>query len=160
MKRVTLTVNRKYPKEGYTIGELLIDGKYYCDTLEDKDRGLDCTMPLELISMRKVYGETAIPCGRFLLEFEWSPKFNNRRWAKDFGGKVIAVKDVYGFEGVKIHPFNRPEESLGCIGVGCNTIKGQITRSEETYLRLVEYLRQEWAIGSVVTLEVKRAYSL
>lgn len=38
-----LLVDRKWKENGYTIGKLYINGKEFCDTLEDKDRGLSST---------------------------------------------------------------------------------------------------------------------
>lgn len=35
-----ILLKRIAKKPNYTIGKLYIDGKYFCDTLEDKDRGL------------------------------------------------------------------------------------------------------------------------
>jgi len=35
-----LKLRRTYKGEAYTIGHLYINGKYFCDTLEDTDRGL------------------------------------------------------------------------------------------------------------------------
>lgn len=35
-----LTLKRVAKRPTYTIGKLYIDGNYFCDTLEDKDRGL------------------------------------------------------------------------------------------------------------------------
>lgn len=35
-----LYLKRIAKRETYTIGKLYIDGKYFCDTIEDKDRGL------------------------------------------------------------------------------------------------------------------------
>ena len=37
---MNITVKRIAKRDTYTIGKLYIDGKYYCDTIEDKDRGL------------------------------------------------------------------------------------------------------------------------
>ena len=37
---ILLKLIRKYKKATYTIGNLLVDGAFFCDTLEDKDRGL------------------------------------------------------------------------------------------------------------------------
>ena len=39
LKRIAL-------RDTYTIGRLYIDGIYYCNTLEDRDRGLKQTDPL------------------------------------------------------------------------------------------------------------------
>ena len=35
-----ITLRRRARRDGYTIGRLLVDGAYQCDTLEDRDRGL------------------------------------------------------------------------------------------------------------------------
>ena len=56
-----LKVERRWPKATYTIGVLFIDGIRYCETLEDRDRGLKQTDRLSFIQSRKVAGETAIP---------------------------------------------------------------------------------------------------
>ena len=45
---------------GYMIGKLYIDGRYFCDTLEDTDRGL--TM-LGTSAGKKIKKETPIPAG-------------------------------------------------------------------------------------------------
>ena len=60
-----LKLERKYFKDTYTIGNLYVNGKYFCDTLEDKDRGLDDSMSLEDIKSKKIYGQTAIPKGTY-----------------------------------------------------------------------------------------------
>ena len=51
-----LKVVRKYKKEKYTIGKLYIDGVYFCDTIEDKDRGLKQTDAYAANKRKKVYG--------------------------------------------------------------------------------------------------------
>lgn len=89
-----------------TIGKLYIDGKYFTDTLEDKDRGLDSSMPLEEIKKKKVYGETAIPKGTYNVIYSYSPKFKKN---------MPLLLDVKGYEGIRIHSGSKPEHSLGCI---------------------------------------------
>ena len=49
----------------YTEGKLYIDGAYFCDTLEDTDRGLDQSMSEFEINRRKIYGQTCIPSGEY-----------------------------------------------------------------------------------------------
>jgi hypothetical protein len=49
-----ITVKRKFKGNNYTIGSLYIDGKYFCDTLEDIDRGLTDNMTDSYISTVKV----------------------------------------------------------------------------------------------------------
>ena len=60
-----LKVKRELPKDTYTPGTLYIDGERFCDTLEDKDRGLSRDMSIGEIQSRKIYGETAIPKGTY-----------------------------------------------------------------------------------------------
>lgn len=50
-----LTLKRVAKRPTYTIGKLYIDGVYFCDTCEDKDRGLTQSMPVAEIKKRKVY---------------------------------------------------------------------------------------------------------
>ena len=59
---------------GWTHGRLSTDeGGFLCWTLEDTDRGLRQDMPLEEIKRRKVYGQTAIPAGRYPIQMRVSP---------------------------------------------------------------------------------------
>ena len=41
-----IVVIRKVKDDVSTIGDMSLDGAYFCHTLEDKDRGLVQTMPL------------------------------------------------------------------------------------------------------------------
>lgn len=50
-----LLVDRFYKGPKYTVGKLYIDGKYICDTMEDKDRGLTQDMSLDEVKKKKVY---------------------------------------------------------------------------------------------------------
>jgi hypothetical protein len=47
-----LKLRRIAKKNGYTIGKLSIDGKYFCDTLEDADRGLVSTMSIDILKRK------------------------------------------------------------------------------------------------------------
>ena len=135
---MNITVERKWRKPSYTIGKMYIDGNVFCDTLEDEDRGLESTMSPERISNIKVYGETAIPSGTYEVRMTHSPRFSTRTWAKKYGGKVPELINVKGFSGIRIHPMNYPKDTLGCIGVGRNTVKGGITQSTEYYYKLLD----------------------
>lgn len=83
-----------------TIGQLEIDGKFFCHTLEDRVRP-----PGE-----KVYGETAIPEGDYKVTIEPFRGDKNKMYPY--------LHDVPMFSGVCIHGGNKPEDSLGCILVG------------------------------------------
>ena len=48
-----LNLKRIAKTDNYTIGQLYINGKYECDTLEDTDRDLTSSMSLEEIKSKK-----------------------------------------------------------------------------------------------------------
>ena len=50
-----IELKRIYRGPVYTIGHLYVDGVFVCDTLEDKDRGLDYTMSLNQIMAKQVH---------------------------------------------------------------------------------------------------------
>ena len=72
-----LTIKRTITRNNYTLGKLYVDGVYFCDTLEDRDRGLTQNMSVEQIKSIKVPGETAIPKGTYKVTLDVvSPKFS------------------------------------------------------------------------------------
>lgn len=94
-----LTLNRIFLGSSATIGELLINDKHLCDTLEDRVRP----------EGEKVYGKTAIPEGTYEVKLTHSPRFK----------KILPeILNVPNFSGIRIHSLNKAEESEGCIGVG------------------------------------------
>lgn len=133
-----IIINRKWPRKGYTIGALSIDGVRICESLEDVDRGLKQGMSLATIQKTKVYGETAIPAGRYEVKLTWSNRYHSRSWAKPYGGKTPELMNVTGYGGVRIHPGNSNADTLGCILVGRNTIVGKVTDSQATYKRIMD----------------------
>lgn len=136
-----LKVNRKYKKDTYTIGNLYIDGVWFSNTMEDKDRGLSDIMSEGEINSIKVYGETAIPTGEYIIDMDTiSPKFRHRKWAIPYGGRIPRLKNVKGFSGVLIHPLNLAKDSLGCLGVGLNKQKGMILESTSYFHKLMNIL--------------------
>lgn len=150
-----LMIDRAWKKSTYTISRLFIDGARFYEALEDKDRGLKKTDLLSTIQSKKVYGETAIPSGVYEIALSVSEKFKNRTWAKKYNGIVPEILGVPGFSGVRIHPFNRPEESFGCIGVGQNRITGMITNSTKCYYELMDkYLIPATNRKEKITIEI------
>ena len=132
-----ITVKRRYKGTQYTIGSLYINGNYECDTIEDVDRKLDSKMSVSEISSKKIYGRTAIPTGKYEIDIDTiSPKFRTRTWAKFCNGKLPRLHNVKGYEGVLIHVGNTAEDSLGCILVGQNKVKGKVINSTATFQTL------------------------
>lgn len=151
-----LTLKRIFKGPKYTIGHLFINGVYECDTLEDQDRGLTSQMSLEEIKAKKVYGVTAIPTGTYSINMTTvSPKFKDRAWAKPYKGILPRLENVKGYEGVLIHVGNKAEDTLGCILVGENKVKGQVINSTATFYELMTVLLKAQSAGEVIELTIE-----
>lgn len=129
-----LTLRRVALKPTYTIGRLSIDGKYFCDTLEDKVRDFNKDGDLLDPGEEKVYGETAIPYGTYKITISYSPRFRRN---------LPRLQNVKHFEGILIHPGNTSEDTHGCILVGVNTVKGRVVNSKATFDKLFEMIKNE-----------------
>lgn len=115
-----VTLWRKYRKPEYTIGRLYIDGVFFCNTLEDTDRGLMQYQNIAEIISAKIKGATAIPAGDYKIARQYSPRFKR---------VMVSILNVKGFSGVRIHAGNSAGDTEGCVLLGDNTIKGRLTNS-------------------------------
>lgn len=151
-----LTVKREFKGPNYTIGKLYVNGVYECDTLEDTDRGLTSNMDAAEIASKKLYGQTAIPIGTYKIDMNTvSPKFKDRSWAKFCGGKLPRLVDVKGYSGVLIHVGNKAVDTLGCILVGDNKIKGQVINSTSTFQQLYHEMLKASVKGEIITITIE-----
>lgn len=130
---MNIILNRIAKKAKYTIGKLYINDKYFCDTLEDTDRGLIQSMTEQQIGSKKVYGETAIPTGTYRIIISYSNKFKKQ---------MPLLLNVPGFAGIRIHSGNTEKDSLGCILVGKNKAVGKVLESRDTYSKLFSILQE------------------
>lgn len=130
---MNIILNRIAKKAKYTIGKLYINDKYFCDTLEDTDRGLTQSMTEQQIVSKKVYGETAIPTGTYRIIISYSNKFKKQ---------MPLLLNVPGFAGIRIHSGNTEKDSLGCILVGKNKAVGKVLESRDTYSKLFSILQE------------------
>lgn len=137
-----LTLIRKYKLPTYTIGKLYIDGEYFCDTLEDKDRGLTDDMTVSEISKIKIKKETAIPTGTYKITITYSNRFKKN---------MPLINDVKGFEGIRIHSGNTDKDTEGCVLVGFNKVKGNVINSRDTYNKLFSILSK----SNNITITIK-----
>lgn len=128
-----LLVKRIAKKDKYTIGKLYVDGKYFCDTLEDKDRGLTSDMTEAQIKAKKVYGETAIPTGKYQVIVSYSANFKQN---------MPLLLNVKGYAGIRIHSGNTAADTYGCLLVGKNTVVGKVLNSRDTYRKLFPIIRE------------------
>lgn len=152
-----LTIDRKWKKHSYTISNLYIDGKWFCNCLEDADRGLDDSMSEDLIRTLKKPSITAIPRGTYEITLDVvSPKYSKVQFYKDIcNGKVPRLKNVKGFDGILIHAGNTDKDSSGCLLVGQNKVKGQVVNSKETFKQLYKLLQDGKSRGEKITIKIK-----
>lgn len=134
-----LTLKRKFFGSAYTIGDLFIDGVFFCNTIEDVVRCLPAACPntpkgRNCTCKEKVYAETAIPAGLYKVTMEYSPRFKRR---------LPLLHDIPHFIGILIHSGNTQRDSAGCLIVGFNTVKGMVTNSRATSDKLNTILAKE-----------------
>ena len=122
-----LILKRIARKEDYTIGHLMVDGKFFADTLEDTDRGLTQKMSLSTLLQKKIHSKTAIPTGKYQIVWTYS---------NHFGKSMPLLMNVPGYAGVRIHSGNSAKDTEGCILVGKNDKIGWISQSREYISKL------------------------
>lgn len=151
-----ITVDRKWKKEDYTIGRMYINGEFFCNTLEDTDRGITQTMDKNILRSRKIPNRTAIPSGTYNITLDVvSPKFSKKTFYKEFcDGKLPRLLNVPGFDGILIHVGSNASHSSGCILVGNNTIKGGLTNSKEVFKKLYKILLEAKEKGEKITIDI------
>ena len=141
-----LTLDRKYKLPTYTIGKLYIDGEYFCDTLEDKDRRLTDSMTVSEIDKIKIKKETAIPTGTYKVTITYSNSFKKN---------MPLINDVKGFEGIRMHSGNTNQDTEGCLLVGMNLERGKVLKSQETFRKLYKMLSGAKLRGEYIQITIK-----
>ena len=125
-----IEVKRLYKTENSTIGELTIDGKFECYTLEDKERDV------------KIKGETAISKGTYKVIINQSNRFKKL---------LPLLLNVPNFEGVRIHPGNSNHDTEGCILVGQSISKDYISKSRKAFEKLFKKMQLAKEITLTIT---------
>jgi len=97
-----LILERKIHNPHSTEGNLYVNDKWFCNTIEDVIRA----KPGEWNAGLKVYAKTAIPYGRYPVLVTWSNRFNRL---------LTGVFNVPDFEGIRIHNGTSELSSAGCI---------------------------------------------
>lgn len=133
-----LEVFRTPSTDKCTLGKLFIDGIDTCYTLED------------VVREEKIYGETAIPAGRYRVLITHSNRFQR---------DLPLLVDVPNFTGVRIHAGNRAEDTHGCILVGTHVSPNgdAITESRAAFEVVFPQIRDAIERGEEVWLEIKEA---
>jgi hypothetical protein len=128
-----LSLKRKTFLSDRVLGELYIDGEYFCKTLEDAKRE------------KKIAGETCIKAGGYNVAVNYSGAFKR---------DLPLLENVPEFSAIRIHAGNTPADTKGCILVGEYFDRNddlRISRVMEN--RLVEKLRSEKEKHSIEIVE-------
>lgn len=139
-----LKLERKYFKDTYTIGNLYVDGSFFSNTLEDKNRDVNKNGKFDN-GETKVYAETCIPFGTYEIKITFSPKFKR---------ELPWLQNVPSFTGILIHRGNTAKDSAGCILVGENKAVGKVLNSTPYEKKLVKMIKEAIAKGEEVTIEI------
>ena len=139
-----LTLNRIALRQTYTIGKLYIDGKYFCDTLEDTVRDTNKNGKFDN-GEKKVKGKTAIPYGTYEIKWTYSPRF------KKYTPQLM---NVPSFEGIRIHSGNSSTDTEGCLLLGENKKVGMVLNSRATINKFYPLIKKACSKGKV-TIEIK-----
>lgn len=113
------------------LGELFVNNKFFCYTLEDKIRDV------------KIKHETCIPEGTYNIILNLSQRFKTI---------LPLLQNVPQFEGIRIHAGNTTEDTSGCILVGSN-INGETLLHSKTTLQQLLLLFQK-AIKASEKIEI------
>lgn len=131
-----LIVHRSPSSSHSTIGELSVDGRFECYTLEDVIRPIGIKVP----------GQTCIQPGIYAVQLTMSQRFSR---------VLPLLLNVPMFEGIRIHPGNTSADTEGCILVGWGKGTDQITQSRDAFASLFSKLRGAEARGEPITIEVR-----
>lgn len=132
-----IELKRKYKKANYTIGNLYVDGVFFCNTIEDR--------VIDWSKQQKVKGYTAIPAGRYAIIMTYSPKFKCR---------MPLLCNVPHFQGIRIHWGVDENSTEGCVIVGDNKIVGKVVNSRARYNELSARIDNTLNRGEYVYIDI------
>jgi hypothetical protein len=143
-------IKRTILSDKTSIGQFYIDGAYFCFTLEDKTRA-----PNE----PKVYGETAIPYGRYEIIFrkegKMYPDYAKRFADIDNARGMLWIRNIPGFEFVYLHVGNYGADTLGCPLVGMQYGVNEVTESTKAYKKIYPIIADALSRGEKVFITVE-----
>ena len=137
---VDFVLKRDVRRDEFTLGRLLCGTDHFGWTGEDTDR------ELEHYPGRKIPKETAIPRGRYRLTVSFSNRFQKL---------MPLIKDVPGFDGVRIHGGNDQHDTEGCPLLGKTRTPVGVANCAEPVARLIRRIQDEEASGNHCWIEVK-----
>lgn len=135
-----LQLTRHFKNDNCTISNLFTDAEFECFILEDVDRGLKQTMPLDEIKAKKVHAKTCIPEGCYEVVITYSNRFKK---------PLPLLLNVPGFEGIRIHPGNAAENTEGCLLPGTEPKGDSVINSRVAFTALFQKIEAALKTGKV-----------
>ena len=114
-----IQLNRISEINNSTLGELFINDKFFCYTLEDKIRDV------------KIQDQTCIPIGTYEVLLTMSARFKTI---------LPILLKVPNFTGIRIHAVNTIEDTRGCILVGSAIQEDKLLHSKVALAKLLPVL--------------------
>jgi hypothetical protein len=129
-----LSLKRKKFSPDYTLGELYLNGTFFCYTCEDAVRSV------------KIPGKTAIPAGRYGIIMNMSARF----------GKIMPLLlNVPGFDGVRIHAGNSAADTEGCILLGFTLLDSGVANSRAACAKLYPILQAAFDAKQAIWIDIQ-----
>lgn len=148
---MNIKVIRKYNLPTRCVGELYIDDKFFCYTLEDVDRGLNKSMSNAEIDRIKINAATATPAGDYRVILSYSIKL------KRF---LPLLLDVPRGKGVRIHKGSNEKYSSACILIGTGVKKDKtlsgIVEAENKLMSVLKVANEK----EPLYISIEREYAL
>lgn len=153
---LNIVVERKWNKRelNYCVGNIYLNGRKVCNSMEPADWGLKSSMSVEEIKAIKAShtdAPIAIPIGTYRVVLDIvSPKYKNVPFYNNLcnGGRVPRLFNVKGFDGVLIHAGSiagkyGQTDTLACLLPGDNIKTGMVLNSrirfEQIYKEMLKY---------------------
>lgn len=135
---MNITITRKWYTDKSTIGEISIDGvSLGLFSLEDVTR------------VFKVFGETAIPAGKYLANITYSNRF---------GRYMLELQAVPHFTAIRVHTGNVNGDTQGCVLTGMSRGVDAIYNSVAAYTilweKITDYIKDAMAHVEPIWIEV------
>jgi hypothetical protein len=146
---ITVDINRVLEGDNTTIGNLSINNRFFCNTLEDLQRD------------RKLKTKTAIPEGNYPITLREVGGFF-QRYTKLFNEThpMLWIRAIPNFTYVLIHMGTKHTHTAGCILVGSSFFSRMtndyvLTDSKDKYLDVYHMLSLHLTVGGKVQLRVR-----
>lgn len=128
-----------------TIGDVLVDMKPICKSLEDPWH------------VAKIAGSTRIPAGLYPMALRTEGGMHQRyleRYGKDFHHGMLHIREVPWFEYVLVHCGNTVDDTKGCVLVGTDVEGHTLTGSEKAYRELYPLIAAAFARGENCWMQI------